>query len=141
MTDAVARAIFPMALIAALALWARGYAQVGDGFSAGAIAGTGAALQYVALDYDRARRRAGAAALPALLACGLLLALVVVLAPLAVGAPPVTHYPPPTAEVTKIGALELHTAALFDLGIALAVYGGIASTFDRLFPVFRGDEK
>lgn len=141
MTDAVARAIFPMALAAALALWVRGYAEVGDGFSAGAIAGTGAVLQYVALDYERARRRAGARAFPALLACGLLLALAVVLAPLVLGKPPVTHYPPPGAEVAKIGALELHTAALFDLGIMLAVYAAIASTFDRLFPLYRGDEK
>lgn len=140
MTDSVARLIFPFAIVAALALWARSYADVGDGFSAGAVAGLGAALQYVALDHDRARRRTRAGWAPVFLAAGLLTALVVVLAPLAAGLPPVTHFPRPGSSVVSLGVLELHTAALFDLGVAVAVYGALAGTFDSLFPPLRGDE-
>ena len=140
MIDTVARVVFPLSVMAGLALWARGYAEAGDGFSAGAVAGTGAALQFVALDYNKARRQVAAAAAPVLLALGLLLTLLVVLAPLALGLPPVSHYPPPGAEVATVGAVELHSAAVMDLGIALAVYGAVVGTFDRLFPTFRGDE-
>ena len=139
MTGAVARVIFPLALMAAFALWARGYAEAGDGFSAGVVAGAAAALLYVTLSYERARRRAGAAWATWFLVGGLMLALAVALAPLALGLAPVTHYPPPRAEVTTLGVLELHTAALFDLGIGLAVYGAVVSTLDRLFPTFWSD--
>lgn len=140
MTDAVARLIFPFTVVVALALWARGYADVGDGFSAGAVAGLGAALQYVALDHDRARHRTCARWVPAFLAFGLLAALAVALAPLAWGLPPVTHFPRPGSTVVSLGVVELHTAALLDLGIAVAVYGALVGTFDRLFPPLKGDE-
>lgn len=141
MSAVVARAVFPLLLAAALALWARGYAEIGDGFSAGAIAGTGAVLMFVACDHGMARRRTGAGAAPALLALGLLLALLVVLAPVAFGLPPVTHFPRPGSEAHRFGALELHTAALFDLGIAVTVYGATVVAFDQLFPALKGDEQ
>ncbi|MGF1627792.1 MAG: MnhB domain-containing protein [Alphaproteobacteria bacterium] len=140
MIDVVARILFPFTVMTGLALWARGYAAVGDGFSAGAVTGLGAALQYVALDLETARRRVAARFAPAFLAVGLLIALVVVLAPLAWGEPPVTHFPRPGRELIHLGALDLHTAALFDLGVALAVYGAITGTFDRLFPPFKGGQ-
>ena len=53
--------------------------------------------------------------------------------------PPVTHWPPPEAEVTTLGVLEVHSAALLDLGIGLTVYGAVVSTLDRLFPTFWSD--
>ena len=136
MTGGVARAIFPLSLMAALALWARGYAEAGDGFSAGVVAGAGAALLYVTLDYGDARRRAAAGLSRWFLLGGLIVALLVALGPLALGLPPVTHWPPPGAEVTRLGVIEVHTAALLDLGIAFTVYGAVVSTLDRLFPTF-----
>ncbi len=138
MTDVVARAVFPFTLVIALALLLRGYSDVGDGFSGGVVAGLGAVLQYVALDYHRARRAVAARFAPVFLALGLLLTLVVTLAPMAWGLPPVTHFPRPEAEAITFGALEFHTALLFDLGVAVAVYGAIVATFDRLFPPLRG---
>ena len=139
MSRAVAHIIWPLALMAALALWARGYAEAGDGFSAGVVAGAAAALQYVTLGYRDARGRVGAEWSRLLLVGGLMLTLAVTLAPLALGLPPVTHWPPPEAEVRTLGVIELHTAALFDLGIGLAVYGVVVSTLDRLFPTFWSD--
>lgn len=140
MTDIISRLVFPFCILAALAIWARGYAMVGDGFSAGALAGLGAALQYVALDHRRAHRRTGAGQARPMLVGGLLLALAVVMLPALWGAAPVTHYPQPGQEVLKLGVLEVHTAALFDLGVGLAVYGALVMVFDRLFPPLRGDE-
>ncbi|HET7408611.1 MAG TPA: MnhB domain-containing protein [Paracoccaceae bacterium] len=141
MSAFVARGIFPLLLAAALALWARGYAEPGDGFSAGALAGAGAVLLFVACDHDEARRRAGAEAAPVLLAVGLILALATVLAPVAFGLAPVTHFPRPGREVASIGVLELHTATVFDLGVGISVYGAVVSTFDRLFPTLHGEEE
>lgn len=141
MTAFVARGIFPLLVAAALALWARGYAEPGDGFSAGALAGAGAIILFVACDHEEAARLSGAGAAYLLLAGGLILALVTVLGPVALGLPPVTHFPPPGAEAHSIGAIELHTAAIFDLGIGAAVYGAIVSTFDRLFPTLQGEEE
>ncbi len=141
MTAMVARGLFPLILAAALALWARSYSELGGGFSGGAVAGTGAVLLFIALGRDEARRRAGADAAPVLLALGLTLSLGTVLAPVALGWPPVTHFPRPGSEVLSVGVLELHTAALFDLGVGLVVYGAVVSTFDRLFPAMEQDEK
>lgn len=136
MTGGIARVIFPLSLMAALALWARGYAEAGDGFSAGVVAGAGAALLYVTLDHADARRRTAGGKSRWFLLGGLVVTLGVALGPLALGLPPVTHWPPPGAEVRTLGVLELHTAALFDLGIAFAVYGAVVGTLDRLFPTF-----
>lgn len=141
MTAMVARGIWWLTLIVAFALWARGYANVGDGFSAGATAGIGAVLQFVALDSEDARRRVAARFARAMLVSGLLLVLAVVLAPLAWGAPPLTHQPRPDEHAMSIGVLELHTSALFDLGIGIAVYGAIVTTFDHLYPLLKGDER
>ena len=134
----VARAIFSFTLVAAVALLLRAYADIGDGFSAGALAGLGAVLQYVAHDYGTARRRVAARLAPTFLALGLLLTLLVTLVPIAAGLPPVTHFPRPGSDVAHLGALELHTGGLFDLGVAVAVYGAVVGTFDRLFLPRRG---
>lgn len=134
MTDFVARAIFAFTLVTAVVLLLRAYAGIGDGFSAGALAGLGAVLQYVALDYESARRFVAARLAPVFLVGGLMLTLTVVFAPMVAGLPPVTHFPRPGSEAVTIGVLELHTGGLFDLGVALAVYGAVVGTFDRLFP-------
>lgn len=140
-TEAIARVMFPLAVIVAVALWAKGYDDVGEGFSAGAVAGLGAIVQYVCLDHDHARRVVGARRVWLFVGIGLVGALTVVLAPVLVGAPPASHWPPPGAAVVKLGMLKLHTALLFDLAIAFLVYGALVGTFDRLFPPLEGDEQ
>lgn len=132
--------MFPVSLIVAAALWIKGYSDVGDGFTAGAVAGLGAIIQYVSLDHRQAARATGARAALALIVIGLLTMLAVALGPAAVGRPPVSHLPEPGGDVVKLGSLELHTALLLDLGIGLVIYGGIVATFDQLFPVWSGEE-
>ena len=140
MTARVTRALFPFTLVIAVALWAKGSAEVGDGFSAGAFAGTGAIIQYVCLDHERAGRVVGARFAYRLIALGLALALSVVLVPVFFGLPLVTHFPAPGHALTKVGLLELHTGLVFDLGVALVIYGTVTGTFHRLFPPFEEEE-
>lgn len=139
MIAAVARFVFPFALAVAFALWAKSYVHVGDGFSAGAVAGLGAILQYVGLGRERAARVTGAAWAPALMAIGLVVVLALVFLPVALGLPPLSHFPRPGAPAASVGVLEVHTAAVFDAANAAIVYGALVVAFDRLFPHFRGD--
>lgn len=140
MTELAARLLFPMSLIIAAALWLRGYSEVGDGFSAGAVAGLGAVIQYVIRNHHAAARAVGARWALRLLALGLFSVVALLMAPALAGHPPVTHLPRPGAHVVRFGLLELHTALIFDLGVAMVVYGAIVATFDRLFPAWTGDE-
>ncbi len=132
MTGLAARAVFPLALAAAAALLLRSYAEVGDGFSAGAVAGAGAALLFASHPPAEAAARTRAILAPRLIALGLLLTLLTVWAPVLAGHPPVSHFPAPGAHVVAFGALELHTGVIFDLGVAVAVYGAFAGAFGRL---------
>ncbi len=141
MIDLVARLVFPFSLVVALGLWSTGYAGVGDGFSAGAMAGLGAVTQYTCRDREMARRVVGARWVWDLLRAGLLVALLMTLLPVFFGAAPVTHVPRPGRPVASFGALELHSTALYDLGVAVLVYGVFVGTFDRLFPPLRGAER
>lgn len=141
MVEIVARILFPMSLIIAAALLIKGYTDVGDGFSAGAVAGLGAVIQYVCLDHARAARAVGAGAALLLIALGLLIVvLTLIVIPPLLGHPPVSHLPPPGGHALKFGSLELHTTLVMDLGVALLVYGAFVATFDRLFPAWSGEE-
>lgn len=134
MTTRIVRALFPFSLAFAAALLAKSYASVGDGFSAGAVAGLGAALQYVCVDEPRARALIGARWALTFVLLGLLTALAVLLLPALFGLPPVTHFPRPGEHVSQIGMIEMHTAFVFDLAIAFVIYGTLVATFDWLFP-------
>lgn len=140
MTGGLARILFPFTLAVAAAVWVKGYAGVGDGFSAGAIAGLGAVAQYVCLGHREAAARVGAAWSWKLVGIGLVLVLIVGIGPTLLGVPPVTHFPRPGEPVLKADILELHTAMVFDLGVAVLVYGALVGTFDRLFPPMKGEQ-
>ena len=139
MVERVARLLFLLSLIVALALWAKGYAEVGDGFSAGAVAGLGAIGQYVCLRREVAARVVGARWGFPLMYGGLMLVLLLMVAPLFFGVAPVTHLPSPGGKAYALGVIDVHTSLLFDLGIGVLVYGGLVCTFDRIFTtVHRG---
>lgn len=129
----VARQLPGPSLMVAASLIVKGYAEVGDGFAAGVIVALAIALTYIAVGAEGAE-----AALPMLrhtpkLAVGgLLLALASGFFPLALGQPPVTHRPGPGEHVTKIGALELFTPLLFDIGVFLLVVGVLTMLLHHL---------
>lgn len=120
--------LLPLLMIAAAVL-IKGYAAVGDGFNAGIIAATAVLLQYIAFGYERAE-----ATLPfiytarPLAVAGLLIVLLVAFAPMLRGDALLSHMPPPSAHVIRLGTLELHTAVLFDVGIAVVVFSFTVNT-------------
>ena len=120
----VARMLLGPAIVVAAGLIAKGYAEVGDGFGAGVAVSLAIALTYFALG------GAGAEAAlpmlrhgPKLAVGGLLLALVSGFFPLLLGEPPLSHRPAPGEHVVKVGALELFTPLLLDIGVFLLVVG------------------
>jgi multisubunit Na+/H+ antiporter MnhB subunit len=129
----VARLLPGPSLMVAAGLIVKGYAEVGDGFAAGVVVALAIALIYVALGAERAEevlpvlRHA-----PVVAVGGLLLALASGFFPLALGEPPVSHRPGPDDEVVKIGALELFTPLLLDIGVFLLVVGVLTVLLHQL---------
>jgi multisubunit Na+/H+ antiporter MnhB subunit len=114
--------LLPIWMIA-FAILVKGYAETGDGFSAGVVAAVGVLLHYIALGYRRTAELVPVRAAPLLAFSGLLLALLVGFHSVLRGEPFFSHYPPPGGHVPTLGSLELHTAVLFDVGVFLIVVG------------------
>jgi multisubunit Na+/H+ antiporter MnhB subunit len=123
MTRFVSRLLLAPSFAVAAAVLVKGYADVGDGFSAGVIAALGILLQYVAFGWVESDRLLPVRYAPAAAVAGLLLALVVAFLPLLWGEPAFTHYPRAGTEPIHVGTLELITAVAFDIGVFLLVFG------------------
>ena len=124
----IARLMFLPTVIAAFAILVKGYAEAGDGFSAGVVAALGVLLQYLVLGRAEAEklwpvRRAGRIGL-----FGLLVSLLLAVTPLLFGEPVLTHYPRPGGPVVYVGSLELITPVLFDVGVFLLVFGFVVGS-------------
>lgn len=129
----VAPRLLGPALMVAAAIIVKGYADVGDGFSAGVIVALAIALRYIALGVSGAERSMPVLAYaPVVAVGGLLLAIAVGFMGLAFGDPPFTHQPPPGDPVVHIGTLELVTAVAFDVGIFLLVTGAVVTLVHQL---------
>jgi multisubunit Na+/H+ antiporter MnhB subunit len=108
----------------------KGYADTGDGFSAGVIAGLAVLLQYLAFGPEASGRLLPARFARELAGLGLLIALVVTFLPALTGDPVMTHRPGPGERVVHIGSLELLTAVAFDVGVFLLVLGFVVGAID-----------
>jgi multicomponent Na+:H+ antiporter subunit B len=131
--EVVASRLLGPAVMVAAALIVKGYTDVGDGFSAGVIVAVAVALRYVTLGPERAER-----GLPVLrhaplgIAFGMMIVLAVGFFSVLAGDPPLTHQPPPGADVIKIGTLELITAVAFDVGLFFVVVGALVTLVRHL---------
>jgi multisubunit Na+/H+ antiporter MnhB subunit len=125
LTQTVARLVLAPVLVIAVAILVNGYAQVGDGFSAGVIAALGLLLQYLAFGREEAERLLRLRYLPAAALVALLAALALALAPMLRGDPLFTHYPRAGADVVEIGRLEAITAVAFDVAVFVLVVGAV----------------
>jgi multicomponent Na+:H+ antiporter subunit A len=133
-TRVMARLLFFPTLLVAAAILVKGFAQTGDGFSAGVVAALGVLLLYLAFGHEKIERLPPVRHATAIAFVGLLVTLCVAAAPLFWGETVLTHYPPPGSEPVHLGTLELMTAVLFDAGIFLLVFGfavGVVSIFAR----------
>jgi multisubunit Na+/H+ antiporter MnhB subunit len=131
--ELVAPRLLGPALMVAAAIIVKGYADVGDGFSAGVIVALAVALRYIVLGVEEAER-----GLPILrrapvgLVAGLLVALAAGFFGVARGDAPFTHAPARGAHVSEIGMLELSTAVAFDVGVLLLVTGALVMLVHHL---------
>jgi multicomponent Na+:H+ antiporter subunit B len=129
----VARLLWGPSLVVAFGLIVKGYVEVGDGFAAGVVVSLVVGLFYVALGAEGAERALPFLRFaPRLAVGGLLLSLVDGFFPLLLGEPPFTHHPGPGEEVTHIGALELFTPLVFDIGVFLLVLGVLTVLLHQL---------
>lgn len=130
LTRTVARLLFLPTLMVALATMVKGYADTGDGFTAGVIAGLGVLLQYVAFGEREVARLLPVRHAPTVAFAGLALALILTFLPVIRGKPIMTHEPPPGGSVIHLGTVELLTAVAFDVGVFLLVLGFVVASID-----------
>jgi multisubunit Na+/H+ antiporter MnhB subunit len=139
--ELIAPRLLGPAFMVAMAIIVKGYADVGDGFSAGVIVATAIALRYVVLGAERTEQ--GLPVLrhaPVFVAVGLLLSLgVASIGPLR-GEPPFTHVPAAGASVVHLGTLELITAVVFDLGVFLLVTASLVVLVHHLARLTEGPQ-
>jgi multisubunit Na+/H+ antiporter MnhB subunit len=146
-TRAVARLLFLPTLLVAAAILVKGFAETGDGFSAGVVAALGVLLLYLAVGREEAEKLAPVRYAPVVAFAGLLVSLGVAAVPLFGGDPVLTHYPPPGSKPVYLGTVELITPVLFDAGIFFLVFGfavGVVSFFARAIvreQEYAGDQK
>jgi multisubunit Na+/H+ antiporter MnhB subunit len=123
LTRAIARILFLPLLMVAFAVLVKGYADIGDGFSAGVIASLAFILQGVAFGAQEFVRLplARFASIGAFV--GLAMALAVAFVPVFFDEEILRHHPEAGEEVIHFGSLEFITPVLFDVGVFLIVIG------------------
>ncbi|WP_189457273.1 monovalent cation/H+ antiporter subunit A [Cognatilysobacter bugurensis] len=114
--------LFPLALAVSVYLFLRGHNEPGGGFIAGLVLAIPLLLQYVLLGSQYVESRLGFDYVRCI-GIGLLIALVTGVAPMLLGYPFLTsgHVEP---HLPLIGEVPLTSAAAFDLGVYLVVFGG-----------------
>ena len=131
--ERLAQRLLAPALIVAAALIVKGYADVGDGFSAGVIVALAIALQYIALGAERVEAMLPVLrAAPAAAIGGLLVALAVGFSGLLGDDPPFTYLPHPGDEPVHVGSLEVIAAVAYDLALFVLVVGVLTMLIHHL---------
>lgn len=128
MTRTTCRILLLPILMVAVGVLIKGYADVGDGFSAGVIASLAVVLQGVAFGAGEFDRLPLVRYAPLAAFAGLFLALAVAFAPVLGGDPIFLHRPGAGNPVTHFGAVEFITPVLFDIGVFLIVFGFCVGT-------------
>lgn len=123
LTRLIARALLLPTFLIALAIMLKGYADTGDGFSAGVIASLGVLMQCVAFGPEELDTLPLVKFAPAGTFVGLMLALSIVFIPALFGAELLTHWPAAGDSATHFGTLEFITPVIFDIGVFLVVFG------------------
>jgi multisubunit Na+/H+ antiporter MnhB subunit len=132
LTRAIARLLLPATIMVALAVLVKGYADTGDGFSAGLIASLGVLVQYVAFGPALPSQMAIVRHANSLSRIGLLIALSVAFVPVLFGKPVLTHWPGPGRSVKHLGTLEFMTPVLFDIGVFMLVIGFVVGVINLI---------
>lgn len=129
-TRVIARLLLAPTAMVAFAVLVKGYADTGDGFSAGVILSLGILLQFLAFGSSVADRLPIVRQAPRLTVIGLGIALAVTFVPVLFGDDVMTHRPGPDEKVIHIGTVEVLTAVAFDIGVFLVVLGFAVGVID-----------
>ena len=132
LTHMVSRSLLAPTLIVALAILVKGYASVGDGFSAGVVASLGILLQMLAFGRERVAADLPLHRAPAVAMLGLFIGFLVLAVPVVAGGSPLEHCPPAGEKPIYLGTVELITAVIFDIGVFLLVLGACVTIVDAL---------
>ena len=132
LTHMVSRSLLAPTLIVALAILVKGYASVGDGFSAGVVASLGILLQMLAFGRERVSADLPLHRAPAVAMLGLFIGFLVLAVPVVAGGSPLEHWPPAGEKPIYLGTVELITAVIFDIGVFLLVLGACVTIVDAL---------
>lgn len=132
LTHMVSRSLLAPTFIVALAILVKGYASVGDGFSAGVVAALGILLQMLAFGRERVVADLPVHRAPVVAMLGLLIGFAVFAVPVLTGGSPLEHWPPPGDKPIYVGTGELITAVIFDIGVFLLVLGACVTIIDAL---------
>lgn len=141
LTQVISRLLLAPILVIAIAILVKGYADVGDGFSAGVVAALGILLQYMAFGRAETERLLPIRFVPLLAFIGMLIALALAAIPLLRGEALLTHMPAAGADVIHIGTLELITAVGFDIAIFLLVLGAAVGIIHAIAVVAEGGKR
>lgn len=141
MARQAARLLLLPTWMVAFAILIKGYSDSGDGFSAGVIAALGVIMVHVTYGAETAETMRPVRYARQTAMIGLLLALCTAFFPVLRGQPIMTHYPGPNRDAMHIGALELTTPFLFDIGVFLLVMGVCIGIFDLLAHATRRERR
>lgn len=123
MLQSAARVLLLPGWVIAIGMMLKGYVDIGDGFSAGVIAGLVVLLQGLAFGAEELDRLPVSRYAPVISFVGLGLVLVVAFTPLLFGDPLFLHWPRINEKAYHFGIVEFITPVLFDIGVFLIVYG------------------
>lgn len=128
-TRLVAILIFPISILLALSHLLYAGSGPGDGFTAGVIGGLGLTLWYVVLGYEETKRRLRWLNPASLIGVGLVIALGNALAPLLFGEAFLSFTPVYGIDIADI---KIASSLLFEVGIALTVFGGVSTIMEAI---------
>ena len=134
----VSRAIFPVFLVYSLYLLARGHQQIGGGFIAGVMLGLTMAILYIGVSKEFAKRCFNVKGYY-VVAIGLLIAIATGIGAFFYELPFLTSGFR-AFRILFFGHVELVSAALFDFGIFVTVFGVLLVIIDTLGQSVEGDD-
>lgn len=123
MLQSCARILLVPGWTIAIAVMLKGYADIGDGFSAGVIAALVMILQGLAFGAEEFENLFLTRMAPFMAIIGLTLAFLVAFIPMLFGRPMMGHWPAMNQHAIHFGVLEVITPVLFDVAVFLVVYG------------------
>lgn len=129
MTQVAAYSTLPLAFLVAGTHILYAGAAPGDGFTAGVIAGLGVALWYVVFGYEETRRRLSWLHPGPLLGLGLMIALTNALLPLVFGGNFLAFT---LLTERSLAGIKLASPLFFEIGIFLAVFGGMSAIMEAI---------